>query len=62
LCFADVSYLSNGYLDTNVDWVPGVKGLRLKHFPFIETTDPDDIIFNFLVGARLLKQQIQMIL
>ena len=51
MCFADVSYLSNGYLDTNVDWVPGVKGLRLKHFPFIETTDPDDIIFNFLVGA-----------
>ncbi|EPS73934.1 hypothetical protein M569_00822, partial [Genlisea aurea] len=48
----DVGQLSNGFLDTVIDWVPGVKGggLRLKDFPtFIRTTDPDDIMLNFVI-------------
>ena len=30
---ADESYLRNGYLDTSVDWIPGMKGIRLKDLP-----------------------------
>ncbi|KAI3850322.1 hypothetical protein MKW92_036132 [Papaver armeniacum] len=37
----DESDLTNGYLDTPVDWIPGMEGImRLKDFPtFIRTTD-----------------------
>ncbi|XP_058086967.1 7-deoxyloganetin glucosyltransferase-like [Magnolia sinica] len=47
----DESYLTNGYLDTPIDWVPGMKGIRLRDFPsFIRTTDPNDIMLNFKIG------------
>ncbi|CBI19179.3 unnamed protein product, partial [Vitis vinifera] len=47
----DESYLTNGYLDTVVDWIPGMKGIRLKDLPsFIRTTDPDDIMLDFAMG------------
>ncbi|KAK9930489.1 hypothetical protein M0R45_027526 [Rubus argutus] len=46
----DASYLTNGYLDTVIDWIPGMRGIRLSDIPsFIRTTDPDDIMLNFLV-------------
>ncbi|KAB1199265.1 UDP-glycosyltransferase 85A2 [Morella rubra] len=46
----DASYLTNGYLDTVIDWIPGMKGIRLKDLPsFVRTTDPDDNILDFLV-------------
>lgn len=32
LC-ADESYLTNGYLDTVIDWIPGMKDIRLKDLP-----------------------------
>ncbi|XP_058087015.1 7-deoxyloganetin glucosyltransferase-like [Magnolia sinica] len=45
----DESYLTNGFLDTQIDWVPGMKDIRLRDFPsFIRTTDPDDIVLNFV--------------
>ncbi|KAL0909079.1 hypothetical protein M5K25_023603 [Dendrobium thyrsiflorum] len=45
----DESYLSNGYLDKPMDWIPGMKNIRLKDLPyFVRTTDPDDVFFNFL--------------
>ena len=48
LMHADESYLRNGYLDTSVDWIPGMKGIRLKDLPsFIRTTDPNDIMIDF---------------
>jgi len=48
LCCADASYLTNGYLDTVIDWIPGMKGIRLRDLPsFIRTTDPDDIMLDF---------------
>ncbi|XP_057518518.1 linamarin synthase 1-like [Amaranthus tricolor] len=49
----DESYLTNGYLDTPTDWVPGlIKGTKLKHFPtFIRTTNPNDTMFNYLAKA-----------
>ncbi|KAM3196189.1 hypothetical protein ACQJBY_072061 [Aegilops geniculata] len=43
--------LSNGYLDTTIDWIPGMpKDMRLRDLPsFLRTTDPDDIMFNFFI-------------
>uniref|UniRef100_A0A6V7QVI0 Uncharacterized protein n=1 Tax=Ananas comosus var. bracteatus TaxID=296719 RepID=A0A6V7QVI0_ANACO len=43
----DKSYLTNGYLDTPLDWIRGMKNIRLRDIPsFIQTTDPDDIMLN----------------
>ncbi|EPS62953.1 hypothetical protein M569_11835 [Genlisea aurea] len=41
----------DGYLERVMDWVPGVKdGLRLRDFPsFVRTTDPDDIMLNYML-------------
>ncbi|GJM86894.1 hypothetical protein PR202_ga02794 [Eleusine coracana subsp. coracana] len=40
--------LTNGYLDTAIDWIPGMPDIRLKDIPsFIRTTDPNDIMLNF---------------
>ncbi|XP_042026245.1 7-deoxyloganetin glucosyltransferase-like [Salvia splendens] len=42
-------YLSDGTLETPVDWVPGMPNIRLKDLPsFFQTTDPNDIMFDFL--------------
>ncbi|GLT62406.1 hypothetical protein SLA2020_350470 [Shorea laevis] len=44
----DASYLTNGYLDTVIDWIPGMKGIRLRDLPsFIRTTDPDEFMLEF---------------
>ncbi|KAJ4716869.1 Glycosyltransferase [Melia azedarach] len=44
----DDSCLTNGYLDTEIDWIPNMKGVRLKDLPtFIRTTDPNDTMFNY---------------
>ncbi|XP_002525850.2 7-deoxyloganetin glucosyltransferase [Ricinus communis] len=45
----DESYLTNGYLDTTVDWIPGMKGIRLKDLPTFRTTDPNDFFLNFSI-------------
>lgn len=46
----DVSYLTNGYLDTSLDWIPSMKGIRLKDIPsFVRTTDPTDFMLNFVI-------------
>ncbi|KAJ0079919.1 hypothetical protein Patl1_23377 [Pistacia atlantica] len=43
----DESCLTNGYLDTVIDWIPAMAGVRLKDLPtFIRTTDPNDTMFN----------------
>uniref|UniRef100_A0A0D9W5N8 Glycosyltransferase n=1 Tax=Leersia perrieri TaxID=77586 RepID=A0A0D9W5N8_9ORYZ len=43
--------LTNGFLDTPVDWTPGMSNhMRLKDFPsFFRSTDPDDFMFHFPV-------------
>lgn len=47
----DWSCLTNGYLDTVIDWIPGMKGIRLKDLPsFIRTTDRNDIMLNFAIN------------
>ncbi|XP_022861223.1 7-deoxyloganetin glucosyltransferase-like [Olea europaea var. sylvestris] len=44
----DESCITNGYLDTKLDWVSGMKDIRLRDFPsFIRTTDPKDIMVNY---------------
>ncbi|XP_075520760.1 7-deoxyloganetin glucosyltransferase-like [Primulina tabacum] len=44
----DESYLTNGYLETKLDWVPGMKNIRLRDFPsFIRSTDPDEIMVHY---------------
>ncbi|KAF7848368.1 hypothetical protein BT93_L2054 [Corymbia citriodora subsp. variegata] len=44
----DARYLTNGYLDTIIDWIPGMRNIRLKDLPtFIRTTDLDDQMLNF---------------
>ncbi|KAJ0039993.1 hypothetical protein Pint_26581 [Pistacia integerrima] len=46
----DVSYLTNEYLETTVDWIPGMKSIRLRDFPaFIRTTDANDIMVNYII-------------
>ncbi|KAK9677634.1 hypothetical protein RND81_11G157000 [Saponaria officinalis] len=49
----DESYLTNGFLDTSVDWIPGLlDGAKLKHLPsFMRTTDPHDIMFHFSIAS-----------
>nr|AFJ52995.1 UDP-glycosyltransferase 1 [Linum usitatissimum] len=44
----DASYLTNGYLETRIDWIPGMEGIPLKYMPsFVRTTDPEEFMFNF---------------
>uniref|UniRef100_R7W5F0 Glycosyltransferase n=1 Tax=Aegilops tauschii TaxID=37682 RepID=R7W5F0_AEGTA len=44
----DESCLTNGYLDTALDWVAGMPGIRLRDFPsFVRTTDRNDVMLNF---------------
>ncbi|GAV92514.1 UDPGT domain-containing protein [Cephalotus follicularis] len=48
----DTSFLTNGYLDTEINFISGMKGIRLKDFPtFIRTTnsESDDIMLKFIL-------------
>ena len=45
-----MSHLTNGYLETKIDWIPGLKNICLKDLPsFIRTTDQDDVSLNYLI-------------
>ncbi|PIA38217.1 hypothetical protein AQUCO_02800113v1 [Aquilegia coerulea] len=47
----DLSCVTNGYLETTIDWVPGIEDIRLKDIPsfFLRTTDRNDIMVNYNV-------------
>ncbi|KAL6531692.1 hypothetical protein OROMI_028055 [Orobanche minor] len=46
----DESCLENGYMETSIDWIPGVIPLRLEDFSHaIRTTDPNDPLLDFVV-------------
>ncbi|KAJ4838190.1 hypothetical protein Tsubulata_018753 [Turnera subulata] len=48
----DESCFTNGYLETVIDWIPGMKDIRLKDLPtFLRTTDPNDIMLNFMIAG-----------
>ncbi|KAK3016301.1 hypothetical protein RJ639_007621, partial [Escallonia herrerae] len=47
----DESCLTNGYLDTVIDWISGLEGISLKELPaFIRTTNPKDVMLNFAIN------------
>ncbi|XP_073128048.1 7-deoxyloganetin glucosyltransferase-like [Henckelia pumila] len=47
----DATCLTNGYLDTAVDFIPSLKNTRLRDFPsFVRTTDINDPMLNFVLG------------
>ncbi|KAL5566970.1 hypothetical protein UlMin_030134 [Ulmus minor] len=46
----DPSYLTNGYLETVLDWIPGMKDIRFRDLPsFVRTTDLNEILLNFMM-------------
>ena len=45
------NYFTNGYLDTKVDWILGMKSICLKDFPTqIRTTNQNNLMVNFGIG------------
>ncbi|KVI08604.1 linamarin synthase 2-like [Cynara cardunculus var. scolymus] len=47
--FKDDNYLTDGTLEKRIEWIPGMNGIRYKDIPsFIRTTDPDDIMLDFM--------------
>jgi len=48
LKFSDENFLVDGTLETSLDWISGMKDIRLKDLPsFIRITDLNDVMFNF---------------
>ncbi|KAF3642416.1 7-deoxyloganetin glucosyltransferase [Capsicum annuum] len=46
----DASDLTNGYLDTPLDCIPGMKDIRLRDLPsFLRTTNPDEYMIEFVL-------------
>ncbi|CAN8315098.1 unnamed protein product [Cochlearia groenlandica] len=46
----DESCLTKEYLETSIDWIPSMKNIKFKDIPtFVRTTNPKDIMLNFLV-------------
>ncbi|CAM0148253.1 unnamed protein product [Urochloa decumbens] len=46
----NVEQLTNGFLDTPVDDVPGLRNMRFRDFPsFIRTTDPDEYMVGYVL-------------
>ncbi|KAJ0746317.1 putative UDP-glucuronosyl/UDP-glucosyltransferase, UDP-glycosyltransferase family [Helianthus annuus] len=45
----DESYLTNGYLDMEIDWIPGMEAIRLKDlWNFVRATKPTDPGLKYL--------------
>ncbi|CAN6479907.1 unnamed protein product [Victoria cruziana] len=50
--FTDEKQMTNGYLETKIDWIPGMPDLLLKDIPsFIRTLNRDDTMFNFCMNS-----------
>lgn len=44
--------LCDGYLETEVDWIPAMRGVRLKDLPtFFRTTNSSDTMFNYNIES-----------
>ncbi|KAJ9567996.1 hypothetical protein OSB04_003962 [Centaurea solstitialis] len=55
----DESCLTNGCLETVIDWIPEMKGIRLRDFPtMVRTTDPNDKLFTFTTEAAQRSHQV----
>ncbi|XP_074329349.1 7-deoxyloganetin glucosyltransferase-like [Apium graveolens] len=50
--FEDESYKTNGFLDTIIDWIPGMGDIRFGDLPtHIRIIDPEDLVFNFILES-----------
>ncbi|KAL7617874.1 UDP-glycosyltransferase 85C1 [Lactuca sativa] len=48
----DESCFTNGYLDTLIDWIPGMEGFCLKDFPsYVRTIDPNESGYNIVIKS-----------
>ncbi|KAL7618470.1 hypothetical protein Lser_V15G03143 [Lactuca serriola] len=48
----DESCLTNGYLDTIIDWIPGLEAFRLKDLPgYVRTIDPNEVDYKFNIES-----------
>ncbi|KAK4271275.1 hypothetical protein QN277_019990 [Acacia crassicarpa] len=57
------SCLTNGYLDTELDWLPGMKNMRLKDLPsFARVTNSNNFLLNFLMAELQRAQKAQAII
>ncbi|XP_022726482.1 7-deoxyloganetin glucosyltransferase-like [Durio zibethinus] len=46
--------ITNEYLDTVIEWTPGMKNIRFRDFPsYVRTTDPNDRMLNYLLKEIL---------
>ncbi|CAI8597738.1 unnamed protein product [Vicia faba] len=49
LPFKDENFIVDGTLDQSIDWIPGMKDIKLKDLPsFIRVTDLNDIMFDYM--------------
>lgn len=61
--FKDANFLTNGDLDTVLDWVPAMKGIRLRDIPsFIRTTDPDEPMIGYILRLVQMSKRASAIL
>ncbi|XXG55345.1 hypothetical protein AAC387_Pa03g3040 [Persea americana] len=45
----DESYINNVYLDTTIDWIPGMRAIRLRDLgSLVQSTDADDFALKFV--------------
>nr|WJH18544.1 phenylpropanoid glycosyltransferase UGT10 [Artemisia annua] len=55
----DENYLTNGYLDTVIDWIPGMEGIRLKDMSsIVRITDPNHPELTFCTKATQKSQSV----
>ncbi|CAH9078448.1 unnamed protein product [Cuscuta europaea] len=48
--FKDESYFTNGYLETELDWVKGMKDIHLRDLPsFLRTTNPNEFMLKYAI-------------
>ncbi|KAL2342091.1 hypothetical protein Fmac_010031 [Flemingia macrophylla] len=46
----DESYLTNGYMEAKVNWIPGLQNFRLEDMvDFVWTTDLNDVLLQFFI-------------
>lgn len=49
LKFLDENFIVDGTLEKSLDWIPGMKDIKLKDLPsFLRVTDLNDIMFDFM--------------
>ncbi|XWS54512.1 hypothetical protein CRYUN_Cryun10bG0095700 [Craigia yunnanensis] len=50
----NASGITNEYLDTVIEWMPGMKNIRFRDLPsYVRITDPNDLMLNYLLKQTL---------